>query len=647
MIRRTLGVWVFGLSAIGSIGCGGDCLSEDPAGVHVHFDDPQAPLEGFLSHPFPADGLMKPSGLIRLDHFPNPTESSTLKDYLGVFSAEIRGFSVTSGLYLAFSGPVDPGSFPSDPSAALSEGAPVELIDVDPSSPERGRRFPLRLRYRDEASLYLPAHHLIALPPFGATLRGGTRYALLLNEEVRTPSGEPVVTTQRLRNLLAKGCPDPGPSRLSEAFQPLAKLLDEQGRSPKEIVGATVFTTQQPVEEMRALVEVAKAQPVPNARNFAKYQRQARFSDRYLAELELPGFQSGQIPFRSLGDGGAFRRDADGKVMVDHQETTRIGISIPADQTMPADGWPVVLYSHGTGGSYQSTYDDEVSDRLGRVGIAVIGYDQTLHGPRDPTGSDPNLTFFNLFNPIAARDNVRQGAADLAVLAQVIDQLVVPAEVAGQAHHFDVNRMGFLGHSQGSLVGAPFMAADTTMKAAVYSGLGAILSITLQERKDIVDFSALLSSLLQFPEGEVLDDFHPVLTLIQTFIEPADPIAYARTHYEAPPGGLLRDYLMVEGFLDFASPARGQEAFATAAHFPVVAPVHRLPEAAVWLGPAAQEAPATDNVMGAGGPVTAGLIQYPEETHFPIFDNGDANRRYVEFLRSALIDGQATIPPSQ
>lgn len=644
MIRRPLLVVALGLSGIG---CGGDCLSEDPAGVTVQFADPEAPLAGFLAHPFPADGLKKPSGLIRLDHFPNPTQSSTLKDYLGVFSAEIRGYSVTSAIYLAFSGAVDPASFPADPAAALVSGAPVELVDVDPASPERGRRFPLRLRYRDEASLYLPAHHLIALPPFGATLRGGTRYALLLNEGVRSAGGEPVVTTQRLRNLLAKGCVDPGPSRLSEAFQPLAAFLEEQGRSPKEIVGATVFTTQQPVEELRTLVEVAKAQPVPAARNFTKYQRQARFSDRYVAELDLPGFQEGEIPYRALGDGGAFRRDADGKPVVDHQETTRIGISIPAEMPMPAGGWPVVLYSHGTGGSYESTFSDSVSDRLGRVGVAVVGYDQTLHGPRDPTGSDPNLTFFNLFNPVAARDNVRQGAADLAVLIQAIEQLVVPAEVAGQAHRFDLNRLGFLGHSQGSLVGAPFMAADTRTKAAVYSGLGAILSITLQERKDIVDFEALLSSLLQFPEGEVLDDFHPVLTLIQTFIEPADPIAYARSHLEAPPGGLPRDYLMVEGFLDFASPARGQEAFATAARFPVIAPLHRLPEAALWLGPAAQEAPATDNTRGAAGAVTAGLIQYPDETHFPIFDNSDANRRYIEFLRSALIDGQATIPPSQ
>lgn len=644
MSRRAAALLALGLA---TIGCGGDCLSEDPAGVHVLFEDPEAPLDGFLAHPFPSDGLKKTSGLVRLDHFPNPTDSSTLKDYLGVFAAEIRGFSVTSALYLAFSGPVDPASFSADPGAALTEGTSVELVDVDPSSPERGRRFPLRLRYGAEASLYLPAHHLIALPPFGATLRGGTRYALLLNEGVRSQSGEPVVTTQRLRNLLAKGCPDPGPSRLSEAFEPLASFLEAQGRSPKEIVGATVFTTDRAVEEMRALVEVANAQPVPTARNFAKYQRQARFSDRYVAELDLPGFQSGQIPFRSLGDGGAFRRDADGRVMVDHQETTRIGISIPAEMPMPAAGWPVVLYSHGTGGSYESTFSDSVSDRLGRVGIAVIGYDQTLHGPRDPTGSDPDLTFFNLFNPVAARDNVRQGAADLAVLIQAAEKLELPAELAGQAHHFDLDRLGFLGHSQGSLVGAPFMAADTRTKAAVYSGLGAILSITLQERKDIVDFAALLSSLLQFPEGEVLDDFHPVLTLIQTFIEPADPIAYARSYLESPPGGRPRDYLMVEGFLDFASPARGQEAFATAARFPVIAPLHRLPEAALWLGPAAQDAPASDNTSGPGGAVTAGLIQYPEETHFPIFDNADANRRYVEFLRSALIDGQASIPASQ
>ena len=36
-------------------------------------------------------------------------------------------------------------------------------------------------------------------------------------------------------------------------------------------------------------------------------------------------------------------------------------------------------------------------------------------------------------------------------------------------------------------------------------------------------------------------------------------------------------------------------------------------------------------------------IQYPEETHFPMFRDADANWRFAEFMRTALIEGRAEI----
>ncbi|MEO1336680.1 MAG: hypothetical protein AAFV29_13600, partial [Myxococcota bacterium] len=276
-----------------------------------------------------------------------------------------------------------------------------------------------------------------------------------------------------------------------------------------------------------------------------------------------------------------------------------------------------------------------------------IGYDGTLHGPRDPTGRNPDLTFFNIFNPVAARDNVRQGAADLVALTRALSTMTIPADVAGTTARFDTDRLAFLGHSQGALVGAAYLAADNTPRAAVFSGLGAILTITLLERRDVVNFRSLLSSLLRLPDDEQLDALHPVLNLIQQFIEPADPIAYARSYRDDPAPGVPASILMVEGLRDFASPAQGQEAFSVAAGLPVIQPQARQPEAAVWLGPAAEAAPVSNNVQTPSGTATFGLIQYPDETHFPIFENADANRRYVEFVRTALSEGPAVIAPSQ
>jgi len=206
--------------------------------------------------------------------------------------------------------------------------------------------------------------------------------------------------------------------------------------------------------------------------------------------------------------------------------------------------------------------------------------------------------------------------------------------------------MAFLGHSQGGLAGSPCLAVEPKIKAAVFSGTSGVLNITLQARKDPVDFERLLRGLLALPATESIDDYHPILNLFQTFIDPADPISYASTYISDPPAGLARDYLFIEGFLDSASPARGHEALATAAGAPLIAPFFRVPGAAQLVGPAPVAAPASANVMTINGPITIGLIQYPEQDHWPIFDDLDANHRYTEFIRSALFEGRAQIVAS-
>ena len=41
--------------------------------------------------------------------------------------------------------------------------------------------------------------------------------------------------------------------------------------------------------------------------------------------------------------------------------------------------------------------------------------------------------------------------------------------------------------------------------------------------------------------------------------------------------------------------------------------------------------------------VTGGLMQWAGEGHFAIYRNDDAERRYVEFFRTLLEDGEPTI----
>ena len=93
---------------------------------------------------------------------------------------------------------------------------------------------------------------------------------------------------------------------------------------------------------------------------------------------------------------------------------------------MPANGWPLVIYAHGTGGSYRSHIKRESPRHWLRctadntVPIAVLGIDQVQHGPRRGASTEsPNNLFYNFANPYAARDNAMQGAADQMSLGKL------------------------------------------------------------------------------------------------------------------------------------------------------------------------------------------------------------------------------------
>ncbi len=634
------------IAAACSPGGAGECrvaASTAPAasGAELLFSHPDA-MADFWSHPWPADAR-RVDGRLLLGGFPNPTQSDTLAGYLEVIARTTRAYSRNAALYLAFDRALDPSSLPADARASAAEGASLFLVDVDPRSPQRGRRIPIDARFSAGTTVYLPANHVTVLPPFGVTLRPGTTYAVVGTAALRGADGQPVSQPEGLGVALDESCAD-SDDVVVRAFAPLRAWLADSGLDPADVTVATVFSTQDAITDARALGDLARAQPVPPIENLTRFG--FRMHEWLLTgELDLPAFQEGEAPYSNPSDGGALARAADGSPMRVGSQRARVAFVIPKGD-MPARGWPVVLYAHGTGGDHQSVFSLKIGTELAKRGIASASYDGVVHGPRNPTGASTDLSFFNLFNVVAGRDNPLQGAADNVVMTTLLRSGVeLPGELVDTAGpvRFDPDRVGYLGHSQGGLVGAPYVAMEPDLKVAVFSGTAGVLTITLEVRKDPVDFQGLLRTLLSLPAEEEVGDTHPVLTLIQTFIEAADPIAYGPSYAVDPPAGRGRDVLFIEGFLDHASPARGHEALAAASAVPLTSPFHRQPHASEILGITPVESPVQENIDTPGGRVTMGLIQYPEQDHWPIYDDADANARAMEFLRSALFDGRARI----
>ena len=96
--------------------------------------------KAFFDHPFPSDLRKDADGAIVFKGFPNPSTLPLLAQYVTQTEGLTKGFSPAAAAALRFEGAIDPASLPSDPPATLAADAAVQIIDVDPASPEHGQR---------------------------------------------------------------------------------------------------------------------------------------------------------------------------------------------------------------------------------------------------------------------------------------------------------------------------------------------------------------------------------------------------------------------------------------------------------------------------------------------------------------------------
>jgi predicted esterase len=621
-----------------SAGCDEAALTAPEAGVRALFalsDDGG----DFYALPFPSDIRRDDDGTISLAGYPR---SNVLLGLYADAAERLDGFGLNAAIHLRFSGPIDEASLPTV-EQSRDDGAAVYLVDVDPASPDRGARIPVRVAFRGTAGATIGPDWLAALPYPGFPLAEGTTYALVVTDRV-TAGGQPVTAAADFAAIAGDGAVTGALADARAAYAPLWDWLDEAGGDERaDVVTAAVFTTQRATAIAGALRTAVRALPAPRAANVVRVDApDTLFS--YTATFASPSFQRGEVPYRAEGS-GAIVTDDDGRPVVQRSERLRLSISVPRT-AMPAAGWPVALVAHGTGGDFQSYLRDGTAERMAAQGIASVSIDQVLHGPRGD-GRDPAVTFFNFENPLAARDNPLQGAADGFSLLRLVEGLVVPRGSGGPAAdiRFDGERIFFFGHSQGGLTGPPFVAYEPHIRGSVLSGAGGLLYYALLGKTEPIDIAALAATLL----GEdTLDEWSPPLALLQTWIERSDTVNYGPLLVRRPPPGVVaRPVFQSEGFVDSFTPLATIEALATAIGGDQVGPVLAPVEGLALRGRRALNAPVTANLDGT----TAALVQYRapagEDGHFVVFDVPAAQTQSIRFLATLAATGRATVerPP--
>ena len=305
----------------------------------------------------------------------------------------------------------------------------------------------------------------------------------------------------------------------------------------------------------------------------------------------------------------------------------------------PADGWPVVIQLNGTGGSFTLTHG--FGGLLAEEGLATVGIDLPLHGARG--NGSPIESVVDLTNALSSVNGLVQGAADQVWLVELLSREGITVQTPAGPVALNPDRIGYLGHSQGGIHGALAAAHfDGRVKAAMLSGTGGGVFWGSLLNEKVVDVVGLVKSLFGFVEGEVFDDFHPVGAALQHAADPGDPLHTAPFWFAKP--GLQSQPLpavyVTMGREDRATAPFTTQAMVHAAQIPIIRGQFRIPADEV-APPQEDSFPASANTVGFDGePVTAGLVQYRDGGHGAGLDDWD---RVAEFLRSALVDGQAVI----
>ena len=587
---------------------------------------------GFFDAPFPSLERSDENGTPDWSGFPNPTDASLLTLYLDE-TTRLDGASTVGPVFFRFSRSVATRKLP-NPDESTSEDSTLWLLGVDPTSADRGVFLPLRWDWQRSSTTYQGRNLLAVAPAEGVPLRPDTTYAI-------------VVTTDIAQRPLAFEEALSLESNTAEIYAPLKDTLLEKGISLKRVAMASVFHTQDPVAEMAEWAWwVRHNLPILSWDASLALSHENESYRAFTGTLWMPLFQHGEKPYTS--DGGGFARE-DGDPVVAEWERVPFVLSVPPGAP-PEAGWPVVIWSHGTGGDETTCCNGDGQLEAARVlaegGMAVLSTPQPLHGDRATAGTLPELHSFNPMNPTAARTNFRQGALELVYLAKSLVARQQSFLLNGESHALDPSRVMLMGHSQGGLTGSiagPFLGG--LIQAGVLSAAGGGMSTTLTLRTEPINLEGIMREAFSFQGDEEVDALHPVCALIQAVTDVTDPLNYARYwHREADwfseaPVSLL----LTTGLADALTPPETGLALAAAGGLPIIAPVSWHSPAHDNAGLSAEPLPASENLLAWNGShPTGGVAQYPENGHYAVFHNLAAAQLYRHYLETAA-DGSAVL----
>ncbi len=520
----------------------------------------------FYKRPFPCESRRRADGSVDIDNFPNPG-NLFVDGMLNAADYDCNGFGLSSCIYLQTTARLKISSLPSL-ADSVTGSAPVFLIGVDSQSPDYLQRTPVEVEFHQDAGPFGAANLLSLLPLQGRPLREERLYAAVVMRQVEDELGQPLGVSLPMAQLAA-GLQPAGMS--SAAFSEYTTALDAlqlAGVALDQIAGLAVFRTGQPSRRLQSLTQQVLSQPLPAPLSTPTHLADHNNFCVYRTTIKLPTYQAGIPPF--LFGGGQWEFDLQGQAILQGEEEANLYLTVPHG-TMPAAGFPgCVLIRTGMGDAVPLV-DRGVHAQAGASGVpgtgparefATAGFmgisvDGPHGGLRNVTGLDEQLLMFNMANPTAMRENLRQSALELILLAEVLAGLSFPVSCplvtipGGGPASVDVGHLALFGHSMGATIAPLVLALQPRYGAVILSGAGGSWIENIMHKQSPLPVRQTAELILGYPGiGRQLYTHDPVLSLLQWAGESSDPQSYARYVTSEPLIGEPRHVLMLQGIID-------------------------------------------------------------------------------------------------
>ncbi len=658
----------------GTVACDPNPDSE-PSGPTVSMDFTRA--GGFYSAPFPSADLQGPSGHLDLTGFPNRDNIVLFSKAITLGEMDMDGAGLSSGVFFRLTGALDTATL-MDVHDSVLDTSPVYLMDVTDGSPDYLRRLPITVDYREDGGRFGTLRQLAVLPLQGSPLRPGTRYAVVVTCRLRDPLGRRFAQAPALAELRAGRAPQGLSGTALQAYQEALNALESAGQDTAEVSGMTVFTTANPLAQSRSVREHALSQPLPEPTEPLALVEVFDDFCTFRSTLEMPVYQQGEPPFTASGGRWAF--DAQGEPVIQTWEEANLWVTLPR-RPPPMTGVPVAVFIRTGGGGDRPLVDRGVHAEphgpvlepgtgpalmFARAGFAGVSVDGPHGGLRNISGGDEQFLMFNITNHEALRDNTRQSAVELMLLAHVLETVTLdasgcPEADTGQPVGFDLSQLAIMGHSMGATIAPLVVALEPRYRAMILSGGGASWIENLMYKQSPLNVRDMAELMLNYEAG-TLHRHDPALSILQWAADSADPLSYLRLVIREPQGRDPVQVLMLQGIVDtYIMPTIAnamslglgldQAGPALDTNHPVLADYGfpSLESLLPLVGRGAIPLPAEGNVTVDGyGGVTAVVVQHAEDGiedgHEVVFQTELPKLQYQCFLKTLRVTGVGYVP---